>query len=142
MDLWEFCVYLHRSLIEHKSDIAVIHEDEWKLEMSLELFDANKDGFVTADELARIMQDRHGADPNPCPNPCPNPKPSPNPYPYGFTLIIMQLGHGGLDDDEFANMVEVLGLQDGGRMTMEAMRQHECWEHLGGLFGTENAMAA
>ena len=52
-----------------------------------------------------------------------------------------------MDDDEFANMVEVLGLQDGGRMTMEAMRQHECWEHLGGLFDKvdtdkENAMAA
>ena len=50
-----------------------------------------------------------------------------------------------MDDDEFANMVEVLGLQDGGRMTMEAMRQHECWEHLGGLFDNndkENTMAA
>jgi Ca2+-binding EF-hand superfamily protein len=72
VDLWEFCVYLHRSLIEHKSDIAVIHEDEWKLEMSLELFDANKDGFITVDELARIMQDGHSADPNPNPHP-PNP---------------------------------------------------------------------
>jgi len=108
VDLWEFCVYLQRSLNEHKSDIAVIHEDEWKLEMSLELFDANKDGFVTADELARIMQD----------------------------------GHGGLDDDEFAIMVQVLGLQDGGKMTMEAMRQHECWAHLGGLFDKETAMEA
>tara|TARA_B100000795_G_scaffold180334_1_gene136544 strand:+ start:271 stop:435 length:165 start_codon:yes stop_codon:yes gene_type:complete len=54
----------------------------------------------------------------------------------------MQDGHGGLDDDEFAIMVQVLGLQDGGKMTMEAMRQHECWAHLGGLFDKETAMEA
>ena len=81
--------------------------------LSLELFDANKDGFITEEELGRIMQ----------------------------------TGHGALDDEEFANMVQVLGLQNGGRMTMEAMRRHECWEHLGGLFDKddtdkENAMAA
>ena len=57
-------------------------------------------------------------------------------------LYIMQDGHGGLDDDEFAIMVQVLGLQDGGKMTMEAMRQHECWAHLGGLFDKETAMEA
>ena len=113
IDLWEFCVYLHRSRTSHRSDIAVIHEDEWKLQVSLELFDANKDGFITEEELGRIMQ----------------------------------TGHGALDDEEFANMVQVLGLQNGGRMTMEAMRRHECWEHLGGLFDKddtdkENAMAA
>ena len=86
IDLWEFCVYLHRSRTSHRSDIAVIHEDEWKLQVSLELFDANKDGFITEEELGRIMQ----------------------------------TGHGALDDEEFANMVQVLGLQNGGRMTMEA----------------------
>ena len=51
IDLWEFCVYLHRSRTSHRSDIAVIHEDEWKLQVSLELFDANKDGWITREEI-------------------------------------------------------------------------------------------
>ena len=43
----------------------------------------------------------------------------------------------GLDDDEFQHMLEVLGLPKGGKIAMGTLRQHECWEHLGGLFNKE-----
>ena len=49
---------------------------------------------------------------------------------------VMQSTEGDmpLNDEEFAEMLQMMGLREGGRVRLKTLRNHECWRTLGGIF--------
>ena len=57
---------------------------------------------------------------------------------------VMQSTEGDmpLNDEEFAEMLQMMGLREGGRVRLKTLRNHECWRTLGGIFHEQGEATA